>query len=619
LAPGFLPLVSAVDGVAPSVSFLAAAPRLDHVVLSSSSALLGSSSSAGLYVWSVGGGLRFVSVLPNGVPQSSSALALGYYQVRAHAISDDGSRVIWTANQESPAHLYMRDTNLEETVQLDVAQEGLAEPDGAARFQTASSDGGRVFFTDDQKLLADASVEPAREVSDLYECEMVEETAGDLACRLHDLTVPLRAEEHAAVQGQVLGESEDGTILYLVAKGVLAGNENAHGEVPVPGRDNLYELQYEGGEWRRTFIAVLSGEDAADWDAGPNVSDENVAFQTVRVSPNGRYLAFMSQQSLTGYESEDISSKKSGERLDQEVYLYDGDTGGLTCASCDPSGARPVGVLDQETAGEGFGLVVDRRQSWRGHWLAGSIPGWTSESITNTLYQSRYLSDEGRLFFDSADPLVPGITAPTREESINGVSERVGVENVYEYEPDGLGNCQSAPGCVGLISSGASENESAFLEATPSGNDVFFLTTAQLLPQDSDDAADIYDARVCTASVPCLEPPAASGSPCATLAECHAPGSTGQVSVGPSGSATFSGSGNLTPTSSAPKREVKGAVKAKPKPLPRAQKLTKALEACRKAHPRAKHKRQLCEAHARKLYGAHHAATHKKQKKAGGK
>ena len=28
--------------------------------------------------------------------------------------------------------------------------------------------------------------------------------------------------------------------------------------------------------------------------------------------------------------------------------------------------------------------------------------------------------DEGRLFFDSADPLVPGIAAPTRSEQVAG-------------------------------------------------------------------------------------------------------------------------------------------------------------------------------------------------------
>ena len=84
------------------------------------------------------------------------------------------------------------------------------------------------------------------------------------------------------------------------------------------------------------------------------------------------------------------------------------------------------------------------------HWLAGNIPGWTSESLTNALYQSRYLSNEGRLFFDSADALVPGIATPTREEQVNGHTQKVGVENVYEYEPAGVGSCASgaAGGCV---------------------------------------------------------------------------------------------------------------------------------------------------------------------------
>ena len=56
----------------------------------------------------------------------------------------------------------MRDLATEKTIQLDKAQ-GVSEPaSAAARFQTASGDGSRVFFTDDQALVAGASVEPAQ-------------------------------------------------------------------------------------------------------------------------------------------------------------------------------------------------------------------------------------------------------------------------------------------------------------------------------------------------------------------------------------------------------------------------------------------------------------------------
>ena len=197
--------------------------------------------------------------------------------------------------------------------------------------------------------------------------------------------------------------------------------------------------------------------------------------------------------------------------MDEETFLYDSQTGELTCVSCDPSGARPTGVLDQERGGEGIGLLVDRRLSWRGQWISGSIPGWTSQSLTGALFQSRYLSNEGRLFFDSASPLVSGVVAPTRAEQIANTSQQVGVENVYEYEPKGVGECASSGGCVGLLSSGSSSKESAFLEATSSGNEVFLLTEARLSPLDTDDAFDIYDARHCTVSSPCLSPTSAVG------------------------------------------------------------------------------------------------------------
>ena len=137
---------------------------------------------------------------------------------------------------------------------------------------------------------------------------------------------------------------------------------------------------------------------------------------TARVSPNGRYLAFMSERSLTGYDNRDANSGQP----DEEVFLYDEASSHLVCASCDPTGARPDGI---HVPGEGeFNEhplpLVERVGTWGGRWLSGSIPSWTRPETEGnglsaiTTYQARYLSDDGRLFFDSADALVLVVCIP---------------------------------------------------------------------------------------------------------------------------------------------------------------------------------------------------------------
>ncbi len=326
-----------------------------------------------------------------------------------------------------------------------------------------------------------------------------------------------------------------------------------------------------------------------------------------------RWLAFMSDRSLTGYDNTDVSetetptnpkvpSVKTKVHHDEEVYLYDAATSRLVCASCNPSGQRPEGVFDPEEEEPGYHkLLVDEPASWETHWLAGSVPGWTTFHISKALYQSRYLSNNGRLFFNSPDALVPA-----------DVDHQ---ENVYEFEPEGVGNCQAgvadagevyepATGaCVALISSGTSGQESAFLDASATGGansegaegggDVFLLTTSPLAPQDLDQAYDIYDAHECTAVSPCATPSAtASTPPCTTADSCRA-APTPQPSIyGAPSSATFSGPGNLAPPSPA----------VKPKVQTKGEKLAKVLKACKK--DKKKKKRESCEKAARKAYGA---------------
>ncbi len=643
----FLPLVTPASDTAGTsfggkLEFEGATPDLSHVVLSSQVPLL-KGTAAGLYEWHAGSALEPVSILPDGSPALEPALGEEGHNVRG-AVAAGGTRVVWTGesevlNGETPEtvrHLYMRNLPTGQTVQLDAAGQGVQEPgeeESEVGFQAANTEGTRIFFTDTARLTEDSNLAPIPGVpgnpADLYECEIIEE-AGKLACKLHDLTVDHRTHEGADVLNLAAAVSEDGSYVYFVANGVLApGAAPGHcvhldQESPPPNATcNLY-VWHNG---TTSFIATLSDEDSGDWGSteGPGRRGQfieprpDLANVTAGSSPDGRYFAFMSDRSLTGYENRDANPAAKGAR-DEEVYLYNAATKLTVCASCNPSGDRPRGVLDTQNAGEGLGLLVDRPEDWvlsasaaapTAHWLAASLPGWTplgNESAAEALRPPRYLSDSGRLFFDAADPLVKVEGAPTRPELVGGEPTQVGVENVYEYEPGGLGSCASERGCVALASSGSSEQESAFVDASVSGEDAFFVTARQLVAQDHDTNFDLYDARVCTSGSPCITSEGAASRPCESTSSCRIadpppppPGSAGTSAV--------SSGGNV------PRHETRGyagAGKPAPKALTRPQKLAKALKACRTRYARARKRRLGCEVQARRAYGARRSVHRKR-------
>jgi hypothetical protein len=571
--------------------FVGASPDASHVLLESKIALTAGGAS-GLYEWSAGS-LVFIGAgtLPH-VNRSAR-----------HAVSDTGASVVFEGPPGGVEGLFWRDVARGVTVKLDVAEPGCPELEcegGKGVFQIASADGSRVFFTDTNRLTKGAGATGGEHPKpDLYVCEIVAD-----ACQLTDLTPPAGAEA-ASVRGGVLGASVDGSSVYFVANGVQGKAPGAaHGtcdERAVSAVCNVYRVQREGSGWGRPrLVAVISEEDRPDWSEELNV-------QPTRVSPSGEWLAFMSERSLTGYDNRDAVSGQP----DEEVFSYHASTGALVCASCDPTGARPAGRLIPDEKSLFAGVLV-----WPHRWLAGNVPGWTPYSVGAARYQSRYLSDSGRLFFNSSDPLVPADVG--------------GTEDVYQYEPagtpsggEGVGGCTSTPagsgvvfkaggpfkdvegregsegaGCVGLISSGRSSGDSGFLDASASGNDVFFLTSAKLTSQDFDTSLDVYDAHVCTTESPCTSAPT-SPPPCVNESSCK-PSPTPQPGIfGPPASATFSGPGNL------------GGGGLNPTPPPakptaaqiRAKKLTAALSSCRKRYKHSKTRRASCERKARKQYG----------------
>jgi hypothetical protein len=366
-------------------------------------------------------------------------------------------------------------------------------------------------------------------------CEVVVNGGGELECP--------GVAGGTAPGASLLGASRDGSVLYFASGEVLTGSTpNSRGEVAQSGQSNLYVRDHGVVE----LIAVLA----------PGHTGNSLA------SHEGGQFAFMSDLSLTGYDNRDAQTGTP----DSEIYLYSLSSGGLVCVSCDPSGARPTGP--------------------------SSVPGLTPAAESFALYQSRYLTDSGRVFFDSNDALVP--------QDVNGS------EDVYEWEPAGIpsgsthacssstpGYSASTGGCIGLISSGSSAEDSTFLDASESGGDVFFLTTAKLSAlQDTDTSPDIYDAHECTSAFPCLPAPAAQSSTCTTPDACRAAPTPQPEIFGAPSSSTFTGPGN-SPATPPP------ATKTNPTP---AQRLRAALKACRAKHKHNRHKRTACETAARKRY-----------------
>ncbi len=401
------------------------------------------------------GKLRLVSVLPSGQPNPTNCTVGTAYTAESphtaqlhNAISEDGSRIYWTAGgipAVAAGRIYVRVNGNNPTLAVSQAGEALSGTIAQSNYWTASPDGAKVIFSTGSL--------PAGE-ADAYEY------------RLADKSTHLIAGE---VRGY-LGSSEDASMIYLASEEVLSG-ANGEGNPPVAGKPNLY--LYKASDESFSLIAVLSDLDAdvSGWTPLANP----VSRHTARVTEDGRVAAFMSTAPLTGFDNTDANSGEP----DAEVFRYDaaadGGQGGLTCVSCNPTGAAPSG---RELSLGSDGVVA------LGIWAAAQIPPWEAQ-----LAAPRVLADEGeRVLFESYEPLV---ARDTNAE-----------QDVYQWSAPGVGGCSeksphfSPPnnGCLALISSGDSTLDSEFVDASADGRDVFFTTASSLVAQDPG-LIDLYDAR----------------------------------------------------------------------------------------------------------------------------
>jgi hypothetical protein len=353
--------------------------------------------------------------------------------------------------------------------------EGAAQR-ASAEFVGASEDGSRVFFT---APLANGQPElvagDADASNNLYmatigcrqgrgECSAAEREVTGLTEVSHD-----QGGGAADVQG-VLRVAPDGQRAYFVAGGDLLGHaqqQALEGEgrpVPQVGADNLYV--YDGTTTPGTigFVGGLcSGKEtsggAADIHCPSAGSDAPLwstdGSESQTAGPKGGFLVFATYAQLSGDDT----------NAALDVYRYDAATGALERVSTGENGYQANGNHGL------LGATI----------LTGNHGAAGAEGAVRTQYEmnSRSISEDGsRIVFVSAEPLSPLASN--------------GLVNAYEWHenPGGEG------GSVALVDSGSGEEAVDDVVISPTGLSVFFDTVEGLVPQDTDGAPDVYDARL---------------------------------------------------------------------------------------------------------------------------
>ena len=478
---------------------------------------------------------------------------------RTNAVSADGSTVFFLAHMPNDAKCGFEGSQLFARVggikTLEVSKpiaEACAEvPCPAAdtratvSFRGASEDGSRVFFT------TAAPLDPATDkdnTNDLYlavigcpvadaECEAGQRVVTSLVQVSHDPN----AGEAAEVQDMV-ALSHDGSHAYFVARGVLSGEgPTVEGEqsLPVPGADNLYSYVRDARypEGHTVFVADLcsapglSGKavdlrcpgdlEGANSSARPRRNDIGLfgyAPLAQVAGADGGVLVFSTYARL-------IDSGPEADTDDaQDVYRLDTATGALQRVSIGENGFDANGNReDTERVSSKSGEFANM---YNGD--ARIQPPLTGRPIDERKLVTQAADEEGsRIIFTASDPLSP--------------SASNGQPDIYEWHN----------GSVSLLSTGSSAEPDESPVITPSGSDVFFVSSQGLVAQDTDGVPDIYDAAI--GRVPPQAP--AQPAPCAGDA-CQGPLTNPAPLLVP-GSVSQVAEANLSPPS-------KKAVKKKP-------------------------------------------------------
>jgi Tol biopolymer transport system component len=347
-------------------------------------------SGGRLYEWE-DGKLRNVGLVPGPggeVPVEAKAGAF-------NAVSEDGSRVFFTAKRQSSSNsqeigkqgVFVREAG---TTTKDLSLSETSTPNSGAKFQFATADGSKVFFTANAGLTDESS--PAG--TDLYEYDLETEDLTDLS---------VDPESGGAQVDGFVAASPDGSHVYFIARGQF---------LPAYGKTKAENLAAD----TYSLYGVKDGEVSFVGTVGSGTRElQQLATPGHRewvssASPDGRYLLFQTAANVTAYDSGGA----------QEAYLYDAEKGseGTICISCRPDGKPSITPSIYDVLAAGL-------------------------TTNNSAHPPQFLTegkDGPRAFFASYDALAPGAVDGQNnvyEWSHGQVFRLVGSRETQTAEPHG--------------------------------------------------------------------------------------------------------------------------------------------------------------------------------------
>jgi hypothetical protein len=270
--------------------------------------------------------------------------------------------------------------------------------------------------------------------------------------------------------------SENGDIYFYSPEKLVGEGQGAE------GMPNLYV--FRNGQLQ--FVATLDVDPvcrAEEGLAGDTYCAEG-PIGRFQVTPDGEFAAFSATTRLTAYDNKGF----------EEIYRYRPDENSLICVSCLPTGEPPTRPVDASQNG-------------------------------------RFITDDGRTFFSTIDPLQANDTNKAQDvyEYVDGkpqlITQGTGSTTEALCPSCGLGQF-SGPGLIGVSANGL---------------DVYFGTYDVLVPQDHNGGnLKIYDARTSGGFVNASVP-----APCQAADECHGGSSPAPAPVIGGTEVNLGGQGNV--------------------------------------------------------------------------